>query len=259
VSPFRSVPESPGISREPDGWVRIGGSECLADIAADQVIRDCYPLLAEACEQVATPAIRAISTLAGNLKAGGSSCPAQDGESRYLAILEGGPCWSVHESDPGVALVALDATVDIDGPSGQRSVTAGDFFILPSERMDRETVLQDGELIVAVRLPAAASGGLQRYRKLVQRDVGEFALVSLAAARRTDGDVRLVLGGVSPRPYRIYTSVEEEAMSGGLDEEAIAGLAERALLDAVPLSKNSYKVDLAASLLRDAIREIAAA
>jgi xanthine dehydrogenase YagS FAD-binding subunit len=94
--------------------------------------------------------------------------------------------------------------------------------------------------------------------KLMQRETWDFALVSLAAVRRTDGEVRLVLGGVAPRPYRIYTSVEEEATSGGLDEETIAGLAERALLDAQPLPKNGYKLDLAASLLRDAIRELAA-
>jgi xanthine dehydrogenase YagS FAD-binding subunit len=124
--------------------------------------------------------------------------------------------------------------------------------------MDRETVLRDGELIVAIRLSPVAAGGLQRYTKLMQREAWDFALVSLAATRRVDGDVRLVLGGVSPRPYRIYTSVEEEAMSGGLDEETIAGLVERALLDAEPLSKNRYKVELAASLLRDAIRQIAA-
>jgi xanthine dehydrogenase YagS FAD-binding subunit len=254
--------------------LRIGGACRLDDIAAHADVRDAFSVLASACEQVGTPAIRAMATLAGNLaqrprcwyfrrnvachKNGGTTCPAHDGENQYHAILEGGPCWMVHPSDPAVALVALDADIDIVGPDGARSVNAGDFFVLPSERMDRETVLRDGELIVAIRLPAAARGGLQRYTKLMQRDAWDFALVSLAAVRRTDGDVRLVLGGVAPRPYRIYTSVEEETMSGGLDEETIVGLAERALLDAEPLAKNGYKVELAASLLRDAIREIAA-
>jgi xanthine dehydrogenase YagS FAD-binding subunit len=91
----------------------------------------------------------------------------------------------------------------------------------------------------------------------MQREAWDFALVSLAAVKRNDGEVRLVLGGVSPRPYRVYTSVEEEVTSGGLDEETIAGLAERALLDAMPLAKNGYKLELAASLLRDAIRDLA--
>ena len=274
VVDVRSLAESLGMANEAEGGVRIGGACRLADIAEHETVRERYPLLASACEQVGTPAIRAMATLAGNLaqrprcwyfrrgvhchKTGGSSCPAHDGENQYLAILEGGPCWIVHPSDPAVALVALDAEVDMDGPGGARTVNASDFFVLPTERMERETVLRDGELIVSVRLPAAAAGGLQRYTKLMQRDAWDFALVSLAATRRTDGDVRLVLGGVSPRPYRVYTSVEEEAMSGGLDEETIVALADRALLDAAPLSKNGYKVELAASLLRDAIREIAA-
>ena len=274
VVDVRAIAESLGIAAAPDGSLRVGGACRLDDIATHAVVRDSFPLLASACEQVGTPAIRAMATLAGNLaqrprcwyfrrnvachKNGGSTCPAHDGENQYHAILEGGPCWMVHPSDPAVALVALDAAIDIAGPSGTRTVAAEDFFVLPSERMDRETVLLDGELIVAIRLPAVAKGGLQRYAKLMQRDAWDFALVSLAAVRRADGDVRLVLGGVGPRPYRVYTSVEEEAMSGGLDEETIIGLAERALLDAEPLSKNGYKVELAASLLRDAIREIAA-
>ena len=273
VVDVRSLTESLGITAEADGSLRIGAACRLDDIAEDERVRAAYPLLASACEQVGTPAIRAMATLAGNLaqrprcwyfrrnipchKNGGTACPAHDGENQYHAVLEGGPCWMVHPSDPAVALVALDAQIDIAGPAGGRTVDAGSFFVLPSEQMSRETVLNDGELIVSVRLPAAAAGGLQRYTKLMQRAAWDFALVSLAAVRRTDGDVRLVLGGVSPRPYRVYTSVEEETTSGGLDEETIIGLAERALLDAEPLSKNGYKVELAASLLRDAIREIA--
>lgn len=274
VVDVRAVAEAMGISVEPDGGLRIGGACRLSDIADDANVEARYPLLASACEQVGTPAIRSMATLAGNLqqrprcwyfrrgvscrKSGGTTCPAHDGENQYLAILEGGPCWMVHPSDPAVALVALEAEIDIDGPQGTRTIAASEFFVLPSERMDRETVLRDGELIVAVRLPAASAGGLQHYRKLMQREAWDFALVSLAATRRADGEVRLVLGGVSPRPYRVYTSVEEEAMSGGLDEETIIGLAERALLDADPLAKNGYKVELAMTLLRDAIREIAA-
>ena len=272
VVDVRGIAEAQDIRAE-SGWLRIGGAVRLADLAADVTVRERYPMLATACEQVATPAIRAMATLAGNLlqrprcwyfrrnvschKTGGSTCPARDGENQYLAILEGGPCWIVHPSDPAVALVALDAEIDVDGGAGARTIRASEFFLLPAERMDHETSLRDGELIVAVRLPDVAAGGFQRYTKLMQREAWDFALVSLSAARRTNGDVRLVLGGVSPRPYRIYTSVEEETTSGGLDEETIAGLAERALLDAAPLAKNGYKVGLAASLLRDAIRDIA--
>lgn len=274
VVDVRDLAESLGVAATDDGGLRIGAAVRLADLAAHPIVRERYGALALACEQVATPAIREMATLGGNLcqrprcwyfrrnvacrKNGGDSCPAREGENQYLAILEGGPCWMVHPSDPAVALVALDATIEIDGAEGRRDVPAGEFFVLPTERMDRETVLADDELVIGVLLPAAAAGGVQRYVKLMQREAWDFALVSLAAVRRADGEVRLVLGGVSPRPYRIYTSVEEEATSGGLDEETIAGLAERALLDAEPLAKNGYKVELAASLLRDAIRDLAA-
>ncbi|MEO7458248.1 MAG: xanthine dehydrogenase family protein subunit M [Gemmatimonadaceae bacterium] len=273
VVDVRALAAALGITQLPDGPLRIGGAARLAEIADHPLVRERYPLLASACEQVGTPAIREMATLAGNLaqrprcwylrrgvsclKSGGTTCPAREGENQYHAILEGGPCWIVHPSDPAVALVALDAVVEIASSSGMRVVAAQDFFVLPSARMDRETVLEDGELVVGITLPAEAAGGLQRYTKLMQRESWDFALASIAVARRDDGEVRLVLGGVGPRPYRVYNSVEEEAMSGGLDDEMIAGLAERALLDAEPLAKNGYKVELAASLLRDAIRMVA--
>jgi xanthine dehydrogenase YagS FAD-binding subunit len=274
VVDVRGLAESLSVVAVADGGLRIGGAVRLADVAAHAAVLERYPALALACEQVGTPAIREMATLGGNLcqrprcwyfrrgmaclKNGGDDCPAREGENQYLAILEGGPCFIVHPSDPAVALVALDATIEVASARGRRDVSAADFFVLPRERMDRETVLADDELVIGVRLPSSAAGGVQRYVKLMQRAAWDFALVSLCGVRRADGEVRLVLGGVSPRPYRIYTSVEEEATSGGLDEDTIAGLAERALLDAVPLSRNGYKLDLAASLLRDAIRELAA-
>jgi xanthine dehydrogenase YagS FAD-binding subunit len=273
VIDVRELAESLGVVETSDRGVRIGAAVRLGEIAVHPMIRTRYAALALACDAVGTPAIRAMATLGGNLcqrprcgyfrsgischKHGGTSCPARDGENQYLAILEGGPCWIVHPSDPAVALVALDATIEIASPRGRRDVAAADFFVLPRERMERETVLDDDELVIGVRLPADAAEGVQRYAKLMQREAWDFALVSLAAVKRTDGEVRLVLGGIAPRPYRVYTSVEEEATAGGLDEETIASLAERALLDAEPLSKNGYKVELAASLLRDAIRELA--
>ena len=110
--------------------------------------------------------------------------------------------------------------------------------------------------MTAILLPAAASAGIQRYRKLMQREAWDFALVSIAGCRRANGDVRIVLGGVAPRPWRVNSSVEEDVSSGGLDEEAIATLAERALYDAEPLSKNGYKIGLAQALIRDVIRDL---
>jgi xanthine dehydrogenase YagS FAD-binding subunit len=272
VVDVRALAESLGVNPTADGGLRIGAAVRLADLAAHELVRTRYPALALACEQVGTPAIREMATLGGNLcqrprcwyfrrnipchKNGGDSCPAREGENQYLAIIEGGPCFIVHPSDPAVALVALDAMIEIAGAQGRREVAASAFFVLPRERMERETVLADGELVTAIRLPGESAGGVQRYVKLMQREAWDFALVSLAGVRRADGEVRLVLGGISPRPYRVYSSVEEETAAGRLDEETIAGLADRALLDAEPLSGNGYKLELAASLLRDAIRDL---
>lgn len=269
----RDLAESPGIAATADGGLRIGAAVWLADVAAHAMVRARYPAFAIACEQSDTPEGRETATLGENLcqrphcwylrrnipcfKNGGDSCPAREGENQYLAIVEGGPCFIVNPSDPAVALVALEATIELAGPRGRRDVAASDFFVLPRDRLDRETVLDDGELVIGVRLPAEAAGGVQRFTRLREREESDFALVSIAAVRRADGEVRLVLGGVSPRPYRVYNSVEEEAASGGLDDELIAVLADRALLDAEPLSKNGYKLELAASLLRDAIRDLA--
>src|SRR5205814_7289832 len=129
--------------------------------------------------------------------------------------------------------------------------------VLPSERFDHETVLTTGELVSAILLPAEARGGTQHYHKLMQREAWDFALVSVAGCKRTNGDVRIALGGVAPRPWRVNSSIEEDVSSGGLDDDTIETLAERALYDARPLSKNGYKVELAASLLREIIRELA--
>lgn len=263
---LRAIPDSTGVREVEHGMVRIGASTRIADIAGDRLIRERYPVLAQACDAVGTPALRHMGTLGGNLcqrprcwyfrqaipclKNGGSSCPAVHGENEYLAILDGGPCHIVHPSDPAVALTALDAIVEIASVGGARRVPISEFYVLPNERLDLETVLTPGELVSAVLLPSDAAGGVQQYHKQMQRESWDFALVSAAACKRKNGDVRLVLGGVAPRPWRVSSSVEEDVSSGGLDDDTIATLAERALYDAKPLSKNAYKVEIAAALLR---------
>jgi xanthine dehydrogenase YagS FAD-binding subunit len=269
---LRRVPGARGVTVESDGVVRVGAATRLSDLARDGTIRDRFPALAQACEAVGTPALRNMGTIGGNLcqrprcwyfrrnircrKNGGDTCPAVDGENQYLAILGGGPCYIVHPSDPAVALTALEARVEITGPGGSHWVEIDRFYNLPRQRIEHETVLEHGEFVTAVALPPESAGGVQRYYKLMQRGAWDFALVSLAALKRPDGEVRLVLGGVAPRPWRVTSSVEEDVSTGGLDAEGIETLAARALIDAEPLSKNGYKVELAASLLREAIAEL---
>ena len=269
---LRRIPGARGIERLADGTIRIGAAARIDDVARSPLVRAALPALAEACEAVGTPALRAMGTLGGNLcqrprcwyfrrgipclKSGGDACPAVEGENQYLAILEGGPCHIVHPSDPAVALTALEAMVEVaGGDGGVRRVPIGEFFVLPAERLDGETALAPGEIVAAVEIPPGA-GGVQRYHKLMQRDAWDFALVSLAAVRRENGDVRLVLGGVAPRPFRVNGSIEEDVASGNLEAEDVVTLADRALYDAAPLSKNGYKLALAAALLRRGIAEL---
>ena len=264
------------ITVRADGSARIGGAVRIADLAAHGVIRERFAALAEATSLVGTPALRNMSTIAGNLcqrprcwyfrrgvpclKNGGTGCAAVDGENQYHAILGGGPCHAVHPSDPAVVLTALEATIELLGPNeARRSVRIDSFFERAGSNPLGETVIAHGEMIEAIELPARSAGGVQHYEKVMQRGAWDFALVSLAGIKRSDGEVRLVLGGVSPAPYRVNQSVEEDVASGALDDESADALAERALYDAAPLSKNGYKAVQAAALLRRAMLELSRA
>ena len=272
---LRYIPGARDVTEQPDGGIRIGAAARINDLARHPMVVERFPALAQACTAVGTPALRHMGTLGGNLcqrprcwylrrnvpclKNGGQDCPATEGENQYHAILGGGPCYIVHPSDPAVALAALEAEIEIAWHAprgGRRRVPIAAFYVLPGERMDHETVLGPGELVSGVVIPGASAGGTQRYDKVMQRGTWDFALASLAAVRRRDGDVRLVLGGVAPAPWRVTNSVEEDVASGALDDDDVATLADRALYDARPLARNGYKVDLAAALLRRAIAEL---
>jgi xanthine dehydrogenase YagS FAD-binding subunit len=270
VVDLRRIPDGSGISTLGDGSIRIGAETPVHDVARHAMISSRFTALAQACEVVGTPALRHMGTIGGNLcqrprcwylrrdvpclKNGGTDCPAKDGENQYHAILDGGPCYIVHPSDPAVALTALDAWIEIGGGSS-RTIPISEFYVLPTDRLDSETVLAQGEFVRAVILPATAPTK-SSYVKLMQRGAWDFALVSIAVARRDDGGVRIVLGGVAPRPWRVPESLEEDVSAGQLDADAIATIAERALYDARPLAKNRYKIRLAETLIRRGIAEL---
>ncbi len=270
---LRGIGEAAGITEGAGGSLRIGGAARLHDIAAHPVVRARWPALAQACDAVGSPTLRQMGTIGGNLcqrprcwyfrqgiachKNGSDRCPALEGENQYLAIVDGGPCYAVHPSDPAVALTALGATVEIARRGAARTVPIAEFFVRPGDRLDRETVVEPGEFVRAVTLSTEWAGGAQFYHKVTQREAWDFALVSIAGARGETGEVRLVLGGVAPAPWRVNSSVEQDVSSGGLDDDSIASLAERALYDVTPLSRNGYKVQMAGALLRQAMRELA--
>ena len=183
-----------------------------------------------------------------------------NGENQHHAIVDDGPCCAVHPSDPAVEVVALEAVLEITVPRSDelRTVPIESFFVLPTQRLDAETILQPGEFVSAIVLSAGAaaeSARAQHYYKSMQRATWDFALVSLAAVRRADGNVRLAFGGVAPRPWRAPADIEAGVASGSAPAETIA---ERAFRDAQPLSGNAYKVDIATALLRRAVRDLTA-
>lgn len=275
VLDVRDLPGARGITLRPDGSARIGAGTRIADIAEHAELRARFPLLADAAAAVGTPALRNMGTLAGNLgqrvrcwyfrrgvpcfKNGGDGCAAYAGEHEYHGIIPGGSCHAVHPSDTAVALEVLDARVEIAGPGGgTRRCTIAELYAGAMDDPRKEMTLAQGELIVALELPAAAAGGEQHWEKIIQRGAWDFALISCAAARRADGSVRMALGGVGLGPWRIAESVEEDVASGGLDEDSIDALAERAMYDTVPLARNSYKVLMAQAALRRAMRALGA-
>lgn len=275
VLDIRGLPGLRDITLHPDGSATIGAAVTIAELAEHAGLRERFPLLAEACASVGTPALRNAGTLGGNLvqrhhcwyfrrgvgcfKRGGAQCAAIEGEHQYHGVVNAGTCRAVHPSDPAVALETLGAVVEVvrDGAASRRVEIAA-LYDGAANDPQREAQIEADALIVAVHLSAEAAGGTQHWEKLMQRGAWDFALVSCAAHRRSDGTVRVSLGGVALGPYRISERVEEDIAAGGLDADSIDALAERAVYDFEPLAHNGYKVELAETLLKRAIRHVGA-
>jgi len=251
----RVSPEGSGLA--------IGGMITLDALAHAAVIRERYTVLAEAAESVATPQIRNVGTLAGNicqrpwcwyyrngfkcLKNGGNTCYSVTGENEFHAIFGGGPSYIVHPSDTAPALVALDATFRIVGPAGERNVPAGEFFTLPAADASRENVLKDGEMLASITLPSARKNVRSTYHKVLDREAWTHAVVSAAILLEMEKDTcrsaRVVLGGVAPIPWRL-PEVEKLLVGQRVTPDMAAKAGEAAVSGARPLAKNGYKVPL---------------
>jgi len=269
-----------GIDQLPDGGVRIGAMVRNSHLAADRTIRARYPLLSQAILAGASAQLRNMATTGGNLmqrtrcyyfydgatrcnkREPGSGCDAMDGFNRIHAILGASPhCIATHPSDMCVALAALDATVNLAGPSGTRTLAFRDFHRLPGETPDVDTNLQAGELITSVDLPGSSAGLPSTYRKVRDRASYAFALVSVAAALRVDGgavrDVRLALGGVAHKPWRAATA-EAVLLGQAPTPDAFARAADAELAPAVPRARNGFKVELAKRVIVATLSQLAA-
>ena len=256
---------------------RIGGLVTLDALSRDSLIRSRFTVLADAAGSVATPQIRNVGTLAGNVcqrpwcwyyrngfpcyKAGGNQCFSFAGENQFHAIFGGGPSYIVHPSDTAPALVALDATFHLVGPAGRRQMPASEFFVLPRRDPARENVLGDEDLLAEVEIPAPPAGMRSAYHKVMDRESWTHAIVSAAVVLEMDDDVcraaRIVLGGVAPVPWRV-PDAERVVVGQRLTPALAARAAEVAVAGARPLSKNAYKVPLTKGVVERTLMGLAA-
>jgi xanthine dehydrogenase YagS FAD-binding subunit len=270
------ISELKGI-RERDGGLEIGAMTTLTDVVHNPIVRDRYAILTEAAEAAASPQIRNQGTIGGNLsqdtrcwyyragwscyRAGGNICYADTPESinREHAILEADRCVAVNPSDTAPALIALGASMVIRGAAGERVIPAEDYFVGPGTDITRMTALQPGELLTAIRIPGDWAGSNFYWEKVRDRQVWDFALVSVASAMTRSGttiqNIRLVVNGVAARPTRLVT-VEQYVKGKPRNEATAAAAGEMAIQGAQPLRFNAYKVPLMRNLVKRAIRGV---
>lgn len=269
---LKRVHELRGIVATERG-VTIGALATLAEIAENETIRTRYRALAQACELSASPQIRNMGTIGGNLcqdsrcayyrngfkcfLRGGSECFMREGENREAAVIGYHDCVHVHPSDPANALVAFDALIVIRGRAGERTIPIGEFFRAPDSTDARMNVLEMGDMITAILLPHVPDNTHSMYVKAMDRAAWAFALASAAVrVELTDGKIsnaRVVLGGVAPIPWRELRI--ETALSGlAIDSESATQESNSVLEKAQPLAHNAYKLRLARAMVKRALR-----
>lgn len=260
--------------------LRIGALVSNSDVAWHPDVRERWPLLSSAILAGASPQLRNAATTGGNLlqrtrcyyfydpstacnkRQPGSGCSAIGGVNRIHAVLGASDsCIAVHPSDMCVALTALDATVEVEGPGGQRSIPISGFHRLPNGEPDRDNTLQLGELITTVTIPEPDFGIHHSYLKIRDRLSYAFALVSVAAALQIEGgvirDARIALGGVAHKPWRDFDA--ERSLRGQMaNAAAFESVAELLLRDAKGQGNNNFKIDLARRAIVRALEQAAA-
>ena len=263
------------VEKLPDGRLKIGALVRNADLAHHPAVQAGYAVLSQALLSGASAQLRNMATTGGNLlqrtrcvyfrndamacnkRSPGSGCSAIEGDNRTLAILgTSKDCIATNPSDMNVALTALEATIHIQGVKGERDVAIGDFFLVPGSTPERENVLEPGDLITYITLPAPRAGSKQVYLKLRDRASYEFALSSTAIVAEVKNGkltyVRVALGGVGTKPWRSLEA-EKVLLSRSADEKNFREAAEAALHGAVPQSENGFKVELAKRCITHAL------
>jgi xanthine dehydrogenase YagS FAD-binding subunit len=276
VVDLKTIPGLDKVTIAGDGSLRIGTLVTLAKVAAHPTIAKTHPALARACGSAASPQVRNVATIGGNVlqrprcwyyrlesykcvKKGGDVCFAVAGENRYHVLFGGGPAFPPHPSNAAVPLVAYGASFVLDGAKGPRTIPAGEFFVLPDKDPTRENVLEPGEVLLEIRVPSA-SGWRSAYHEVRERADFDWPLVDVAVALKVEGgvvtDARVVLGQVATIPWR--SAPAEKALAGkrvGPESAEAAGKA--AVEGASPMSDNGYKVDLVTTLVRRTVASLA--
>ena len=273
---LKGLPQLNGVAAGADGSLKIGPLVTLAQVAAQPGIRATHTALARACGEAASPQIRNVATIGGNLlqrprcwyyrlasyrclKKGGDICFAVGGENRYHTIFGDGACNAPHPSNAAMGLTALGASFVFQGSRGTRTVAAEQFFTIPDQDPRRENAGDPSEILIAINLPAAP-GLRSTYASVREKAAFDWPLVSTAVALRVEGDIvreaRIVLGAVATVPLR--SAVAEQVLMGRrLDDATAEAVADAAVAGAQPLSENGYKVKLLKVLLRRTLRSLA--
>ncbi|KAA3610922.1 MAG: xanthine dehydrogenase family protein subunit M [Calditrichaeota bacterium] len=260
---IRSVPDLRFINKGENGELRIGATTTLAEIESSKTIKAAYPALAQAAATIATPQIRNVATIGGNLcqrprcwyfrsedfhclRNGGDTCFAEDGENRFHAILGNeDDCVVVHPSGTAVALMALGARLVIAKNKEKRELALADFWVTPEDDVTKENILQHGELITEIILPKPRQNESSFYFKQQEKQSFDWPIADVAVSLKLKGkqceDARIVLGSAAPIPWRVKAA--EQVLQGKpISIKLAKQAADAAMKDAKPLSENAYKV-----------------
>jgi xanthine dehydrogenase YagS FAD-binding subunit len=277
VVDLQTVAGLAGIVPEKDG-LSIGAMTRVVELAEDAAVGKDYPSLKQAAMSLATPQLRNVGTVGGNLcqrprcwyyrdplvvcrKKGGSNCFAYQGRNKYHAIFGGSGCFIVCPSDLAPALISLGAKATIGSAKGDKIVPLEQFYALPDVDVTRENVLQKGQFLKSVWVPAPKAGQKSAYVKLKERGTWDFALVSAAVTGIVKAgvfaEISIVMGGIAPVPWRLKKA--EDVLRGKpATETSVRQAVEAALQDASPLRENGYKANLVFAALKEAVLAVAA-
>lgn len=274
---LKSIPALQAIRYTPGKGLRIGALVTITELAEHPTIANKYPILQQAASEVASPQLRNVGTLGGNLcqrprcwyfrgdfhclRKGGDLCYAVEGQNKYHCIVGGGPCFIVHPSDMAVALLALDARLSIFSGKNSREMPLREFFVLPEQDATRENILQPGEIIKEVYVPELSSNTRSGYTKFKERGGWDFAIVSVGAVIQKNGSTiqsgRLAFGGVAPIPWQ-DDAINKHLTGMTVSDDSFAQVAQESLKKAEPLAMNAYKVPLARNLLKRLLVDLTA-